>query len=86
MLLPPAGTIPPGPAEPQLGQLHWTKKLQKIPSLDFTGAGHVQGRNKDVGKEQGCGNRLQEAWEELLHKENRGGRKVRTEGLFEKMQ
>lgn len=39
-----------------------------------------------MGKEQGCGNRLQEAWEELLHKENGGGRKAKTEGLFEKLQ
>lgn len=46
----------------------------------------MQGRNRDVGKEQGCGNRLQEAWEELLHKENRGGKKAKTEGLFEKIQ
>lgn len=39
-----------------------------------------------MGKEQGCGNRLQEAWEEVLHKENGGGRKAKTEGLFEKLQ
>lgn len=30
-----------------------------------------------MGKEQGCGNRLQEAWEELLHEENGGGRKAK---------
>lgn len=35
---------------------------------------------------QGCGNRLQEVWEELLHKENRGDRKAKTKGLFEKLQ
>lgn len=28
----------------------------------------------------------EEAWEKLLHKENRRGRKAKTEGLFEKMQ
>lgn len=39
-----------------------------------------------MGKEQGCGNRLQEVWEELLHKENRGDRKAKTKGLFEKLQ